>query len=104
MGNGRYAGRRAVVLAGCGFAANCGTIGDVSVVVEVTFDAPGIFHTFKAAPRIMAQAQSSWFPLADHNPQVFPDIYHAPEDASHAATHRLHSVALSHLRLGRLSR
>ncbi len=89
----------------CGFAANCGTIGDVSVVVEITFDAPGIFHTFKATPRIMAQAPSSRFPLADHNPQVFPDIYHAPEDASQAATHRLlRSVALSHPRLGRLSR
>lgn len=39
-------------------------------------------HVFKAGHRIMAQVQSSWFPVIDRNPQSFvPNIAHArPED------------------------
>jgi putative CocE/NonD family hydrolase len=75
-------------------------------VAEVTFDTPDVFHTFKAGHRIMVQVQSSWFPLVDRNPQVFTDIYHAPDDAFRTATHRLLRSAAhpSHLRLGRVPR
>jgi putative CocE/NonD family hydrolase len=40
-----------------------------------------VAHTFLPGHRIMIQVQSSWFPLADRNPQQFCDIYHAlPSD------------------------
>lgn len=48
---------------------------------EVKYALPDIAHTFKKGHRLMIQIQSSWFPLADRNPQKFTDIYHAkPED------------------------
>lgn len=43
----------------------------------VKFTLPDVAHTFKKGHRIMVQVQSSWFPLADRNPQQFTDIYHA---------------------------
>jgi len=50
-------------------------------VEEVKFELPSIAHTFKKGHRLMIQLQSSWFPLADRNPQQFIDIYHAdPKD------------------------
>jgi len=48
-------------------------------VEEVKFSLPDIAHTFKKGHRIMVQIQSSWFPLADRNPQQFVDIYHCDE-------------------------
>jgi hypothetical protein len=45
-------------------------------ITSVTFDLPDIAHTFKKGHRLMVQIQSSWFPLADRNPQQFIDIYH----------------------------
>ncbi len=45
-------------------------------VTEVAFTLPDIAHTFLKGHRIMVQVQSSWFPLADRNPQKFVDIYH----------------------------
>ncbi len=48
-------------------------------VEEVKFSLPDIAHTFKKGHRIMIQVQSSWFPLADRNPQQFVDIYHCDE-------------------------
>ncbi|MDB5250846.1 MAG: CocE/NonD family hydrolase [Flaviaesturariibacter sp.] len=44
---------------------------------EVTFYMPDIAHTFRKGHRIMVQVQSSWFPLADRNPQTFTNIYEA---------------------------
>jgi len=44
---------------------------------EVKFTMPDVAHMFKKGHRIMIQVQSSWFPLADRNPQQFVDIYHA---------------------------
>ena len=41
----------------------------------VPFRTTDIAHTFRAGHRIMVQVQSSWFPLADRNPQQFVDIY-----------------------------
>lgn len=45
----------------------------------VKYALPDVAHTFKKGHRIMVQIQSSWFPLADRNPQQFIDIYHARE-------------------------
>lgn len=48
-----------------------------SKVEEVKFDLPDVAHTFKKGHRLMIQVQSSWFPLADRNPQKFVNIYEA---------------------------
>ena len=45
----------------------------------VSFELPDVAHTFKKGHRMMIQIQSSWFPLADRNPQKFVDIYKANE-------------------------
>lgn len=44
-------------------------------VEQVKFDLTDVAHTFKKGHRIMIQIQSSWFPLADRNPQQFVNIY-----------------------------
>ncbi|HMU46039.1 MAG TPA: CocE/NonD family hydrolase [Chitinophagaceae bacterium] len=50
-------------------------------IETVKFQLPDIAHTFKKGHRLMIQIQSSWFPLADRNPQQFMNIYEAnPED------------------------
>ncbi|TWJ04519.1 hypothetical protein JN11_00228 [Mucilaginibacter frigoritolerans] len=46
---------------------------------QVKFTLPDVAHTFKKGHRIMVQIQSTWFPLADRNPQQFIDIYHAKD-------------------------
>ncbi|MEN0056463.1 MAG: CocE/NonD family hydrolase [Mucilaginibacter sp.] len=46
---------------------------------QVKYTMPDVAHTFKKGHKIMIQVQSSWFPLADRNPQQFIDIYHAKE-------------------------
>ncbi len=48
-------------------------------ITSVTFNLPDIAHTFKKGHRLMVQIQSSWFPLADRNPQQFIDIYHCDD-------------------------
>lgn len=48
-------------------------------VEKVRFDLPDVAHTFQKGHRIMVQVQSSWFPLADRNPQQFINIYEAKE-------------------------
>jgi len=44
-------------------------------IAEVKYAMNDIAHTFKKGHRIMVQIQSTWFPLADRNPQQFVDIY-----------------------------
>jgi putative CocE/NonD family hydrolase len=56
----------------------------------VHFTLPDVAHTFRPGHRILVQVQSSWFPLADRNPQTFTDIYKATESDFHAATHRVY--------------
>jgi uncharacterized protein len=46
---------------------------------EVKFDLNDIAHTFKKGHHLMVQVQSSWFPLADRNPQQFINIYQAKD-------------------------
>jgi putative CocE/NonD family hydrolase len=45
----------------------------------IKFELPSAAHCFKKGHRIMVQVQSSWFPLADRNPQQFIDIYHCDD-------------------------
>jgi putative CocE/NonD family hydrolase len=47
---------------------------------KVRFELPDVAHTFKKGHRLMIQVQSSWFPLADRNPQQFINIYEAKPD------------------------
>jgi uncharacterized protein len=44
-------------------------------VTEVKYAMNDVAHTFKKGHRIMVQIQSTWFPLADRNPQQYVDIY-----------------------------
>lgn len=46
-------------------------------ITEVKFELPDIAHAFKKGHRIMIQVQSTWFPLADRNPQQFINPYTA---------------------------
>ncbi len=48
-------------------------------ITNVKYALPDIAHTFKKGHRIMIQIQSTWFPLADRNPQQFLNIYKADE-------------------------
>ncbi len=62
-------------------------------VEEVSFQMQDVFHTFLKGHKIMAQIQSSWFPLFDRNPQTFTDIYNAsPKDFVKAYNSIYHSV------------
>ena len=60
---------------------------------HVKFELPDIAHTFKKGHRIMIQIQSSWFPIADRNPQKFTDIYKAGDSDFQKATIRIYQDA-----------
>ncbi len=50
-------------------------------VTPLHLEVPDLLHTFRKGHKLMVQIQSSWFPLADRNPQQFINIYQAnPED------------------------
>lgn len=59
-------------------------------IETVKFDLPDVAHTFKKGHRLMIQIQSSWFPLADRNPQQFMNIYEAKEGDFKKATIRIY--------------
>jgi putative CocE/NonD family hydrolase len=59
-------------------------------VTKVEFTMPGVYHTFRSGHRIMVHIQSSWFPLADRNPQKFVDIYSAAPADFQKATQRVY--------------
>ena len=59
-------------------------------IETVKFDLPDIAHTFKKGHKLMIQVQSSWFPLADRNPQKFMNIYEATESDFQKATIRVY--------------
>ena len=59
-------------------------------IETVKFDLPDIAHTFKKGHRLMIQIQSSWFPLADRNPQKFMNIYEAKPGDFQKATIRIY--------------
>src|SRR5260370_25142628 len=48
-------------------------------------------HVFKKGHRMMAQVQSTWFPLYDRNPQKFvPNIFAAKDSDFQKATQRVY--------------
>jgi len=60
---------------------------------DIDFVMPDLFHTFRRGHRIMVQVQSSWFPLADRNPQTFTDIpYAKPEEFQKATEQVFHQT------------
>jgi uncharacterized protein len=59
-------------------------------IEKVKFDIGDVAHTFKKGHRIMVQIQSSWFPLADRNPQKFVNIYEATENDFQKAIIRIY--------------
>lgn len=61
---------------------------------KVEFVMPDVNHTFRRGHRIMVQVQSSWFPLADLNPQTFvSNIYEAKPGDFQKATQRVYRGA-----------
>lgn len=64
-------------------------------IEKVRFDLPDVAHTFKKGHRLMIQIQSSWFPLADRNPQKFVNIYEADITDFQKATIRIHHDAMN---------
>ena len=60
---------------------------------KVEFRLPDVFHTFRRGHRIMAQVQSSWFPLVDRNPQKFVKIDEAQPSDFQKATQRVYRSA-----------
>ena len=68
----------------------------------VSYELPGVFHTFKAGHRIMVQVQSSWFPLARMSPQQFVNVFTAKAEDYLPCTVRLHRTAerASRIRFG----
>ena len=56
----------------------------------VKFKVNDVYHTFRTGHRVMVQIQSSWFPLADRNPQRFEDIYQAKAEDFTKATQRVY--------------
>lgn len=62
-------------------------------ITTVKYTLPDVAHMFKKGHKIMVQIQSSWFPLADRNPQKFVDIYHCSDsDFQKAAIRIYHDV------------
>ena len=59
-------------------------------ITNVRYALPDVAHTFKKGHRLMIQIQSSWFPLADRNPQQFMNIYKADEKDYKKATIKIY--------------
>ncbi|MFI5128840.1 MAG: CocE/NonD family hydrolase [Chitinophagales bacterium] len=64
-------------------------------IETVRFDLPDVAHTFKKGHRLMIQIQSSWFPLADRNPQQFVNIYECDESAFQKTTVKIYHDAVN---------
>lgn len=64
-------------------------------ITTVKYTLPDIAHTFKKGHRIMIQVQSSWFPVADRNPQQFVDIYHCSDNDFVPSTIRIYHDAIN---------
>jgi putative CocE/NonD family hydrolase len=59
-------------------------------VERIEYVMPDVNHAFRRGHRIMMQIQSSWFPLADRNPQKFMDINSARASDFVKATERVY--------------
>jgi putative CocE/NonD family hydrolase len=62
-------------------------------VTQVKFELPDVSHTFLPGHQLMIQVQSSWFPLADRNPQQFVNIYEARDEDFVPCTIQMHHSA-----------
>ena len=62
-------------------------------ISRVLYELPDVAHTFKKGHRLMIQVQSSWFPLADRNPQKFLNIYKASDKDFQKSIIRIHHDA-----------
>jgi putative CocE/NonD family hydrolase len=62
-------------------------------ITQVKFSLPDVAHTFKKGHKLMIQVQSSWFPLADRNPQKFVDIYKCDDSDFQKATIKIYHDA-----------
>jgi hypothetical protein len=60
---------------------------------RVAFKLPDVYHTFRPGHRLIIQVQSSWFPLADRNPQTYVDIHQATAADFQKATQRVYRSA-----------
>ncbi len=61
---------------------------------KISLTLQDVLHTFKKGHRVMVQVHSTWFPLADRNPQKFvPNIFFANEDDFIVATQRVYRSA-----------
>ena len=59
-------------------------------VTHIPFKMPDVNHNFRKGHRIMIHIQSTWFPLADRNPQKFLNIYKAKDEDFQKATQRVY--------------
>ncbi len=64
-------------------------------VQQIHFTMPDVYHCFQRGHRIMVQVQSSWFPLADRNPQTFLNIPTAKPADFVKATERIYRDSAS---------
>jgi putative CocE/NonD family hydrolase len=62
-------------------------------ITEVKFELPDVAHTFQKGHRIMVQVQSTWYPLADRNPQQYIDPYQCSEKDLKQCTIRIYHDA-----------
>jgi uncharacterized protein len=62
-------------------------------MTSIAYTMPDVCHTFGRGHRVMVQIQSSWFPLADRNPQTFTDIPNARPSDFRKATERVYRSA-----------
>jgi putative CocE/NonD family hydrolase len=66
-----------------------------NTIEKLRFELPDVAHRFQTGHRIMIQIQSSWFPLADRNPQKFMNIYEANEHDFQKSTIRIYHDAVN---------
>ncbi len=64
-------------------------------ITQVKYTLPDVAHTFKKGHKIMIQIQSSWFPIADRNPQKFIDIYHCDDSDFQKSTIKIYHDAVN---------
>ena len=62
-------------------------------ITALKYTLPDVAHTFKKGHKIMIQVQSSWFPIADRNPQTFTNIYHCSDSDFQKSTIRVYHDA-----------
>ena len=52
---------------------------------RIRFNLPDVAHTFQAGHKILIQIQSTWFPLAERNPQQFINVWQCRRNDFHPA-------------------